>query len=325
MVAGRKVLVVDDESIVTKSCRRILAEEGYEVDTTGSGRDGLDRAFAQDFDVVVADLRMPDLDGMEVVRALKRERPETAVVIISGYGTVFSRLEAAKLDIADYIDKPFTPERIRKAVSRALSLKRRRRQAEKQHVWPDRARTKQAAVSADFRSYGPQDWSGLLRMYLTFEPKAAYQGLPPFKDLVTRRWLSGLVENPSNTNFILKHGQEMMAHAALVHYPNRPLDQEIIIFVHQKYRHRGWGRKVLLAAMNWACLDLKLRRVWLSVGRTNVPARRLYASVGFVPVSSEAADAEIEMELLLQCENCLGVRCPIFAAALSVGEWVGLC
>lgn len=325
MVAGHRILVVDDEPTVTKSCRRILAEKGYEVDTTGNAREGLDRAFARDFDVVMADLKLPDLDGMEVVRALRCERPDTAIVIITGYGTVFSRLEAAKLGVADYIEKPFTPERVRKAVSRALSSKTESRQAAKQHIWPGTTRTKAGVPAVDLRLYCTQNWSGLLHMYLTFQPKAAYQGLPPFKEAVTRRWLSDLVANPNNTNFILELRQEVIAHAALVHYPDRPGDQEIVVFVHQRRRHQGWGRKVLLAAMNWACRQLKLRRVWLSVEWSNVAARRLYASVGFVPISGEVDDTEIDMQRLLQCENCLETRCPVFAAASWAGESVEMC
>ncbi len=120
MVAERKVLVVDDEPTVTKGCRRILTEQGYDVLTTESGRDAMNRAFAQEFDLVLTDLKMPDLDGMELVRALRRERPRTAVVIITGYGTVPSAVEATRLGVSDYVEKPFTPAEIVEAVDRAL-------------------------------------------------------------------------------------------------------------------------------------------------------------------------------------------------------------
>ena len=119
MVAARKILVVDDEPMVTGSCRRILAAEGDDVEVADSGQEGLKLALSKRFDLVMADLRMPDLDGMELVRTLRRKRPETAVIIITGYGSVPSAVEAAKLGVADYIEKPFTPEEIRQAVSRA--------------------------------------------------------------------------------------------------------------------------------------------------------------------------------------------------------------
>ena len=115
-----KVLVVDDEPAVTKSSRRILTEAGYEVDTTESGREGMSRALVEEFDLVVADLKMPDLDGMELVRTLRSRRPGTAVIIITGYGTVRSAVEATRAGVSDYIEKPFTPQQMVDAVSQAL-------------------------------------------------------------------------------------------------------------------------------------------------------------------------------------------------------------
>lgn len=120
MVASRRVLVVDDEPLVAKSCRRILADKGYEVETTLSGKEGMDRAFAKDFDVVMTDLRMPDLDGMDLVRALRSQRPRTAIIVITGFGTVGSAIEATKLGVSDYVEKPFSPEQIADAVVKAL-------------------------------------------------------------------------------------------------------------------------------------------------------------------------------------------------------------
>lgn len=120
MVAARRILVVDDETMVTQSCRRILALDGHEVETTQSGRDGLQRALAQHFDLVMTDLRMPDLDGMELVRAVRRQSPGTGIIIITGYGTVPSAVAATKLGVSDYIEKPFAPNEIIAAVRKAL-------------------------------------------------------------------------------------------------------------------------------------------------------------------------------------------------------------
>ena len=120
MGARRRVLVVDDEPTVTKSCRRILSQAGYQVDTAQSGRDGMSRALSERFDLVVTDLKMPDLDGMALVGALRSQRPHTAVIIITGYGTVTSAVEATKAGVSDYIEKPFTPDQIRTAAEQAL-------------------------------------------------------------------------------------------------------------------------------------------------------------------------------------------------------------
>ena len=120
MVMARKILVVDDEPVVAKSCRRILSEAGHEVQVAQSGREGLRQALCQHFDLVVTDLRMPDLDGMDLVQAVRRDRPRTAIIIITGYGTIPSAVAATRLGVADYVEKPFTPEEILEAVNKAL-------------------------------------------------------------------------------------------------------------------------------------------------------------------------------------------------------------
>ena len=121
MVAARKILVVDDEPMVARGCRRVLTEAGYTVDVAATGREGLRRAAGERFDLVVADLKLPDLDGMELVRMLKRTQPRVAVIIITGYGSVPSAVEAVKLGVCDYIEKPFTPDQITEAIGRALT------------------------------------------------------------------------------------------------------------------------------------------------------------------------------------------------------------
>ena len=127
MHINRKALVVDDEPLVTRGCRRILTEAGYEVNTTESGRTGMRLALRKHFDLVVADLKMPDLDGMELVRALRSKRPSTAIVIVTGYGTVPSAVEATKLGVSDYIEKPFTPDQITEAANRAVAVPQEKR------------------------------------------------------------------------------------------------------------------------------------------------------------------------------------------------------
>ncbi len=127
MSSAHRVLIVDDEPLVTRSCKRILTEAGYKVDTSESGREGVDRALEGNFDLVVTDLKMPDFDGMELVRTLRNRRPGTAVVVITGYGTVRSAVEATKMGVAEYIEKPFTPEQITEAANRALPAEQEER------------------------------------------------------------------------------------------------------------------------------------------------------------------------------------------------------
>ena len=120
MTGGKRILVVDDEPVVTGSCRRALTSAGHQVEIAESGREGLNRALSQRFDVVVTDLRMPDLDGMDLVRSLRKNAPQTAIVIITGHGTIPSAVTATSLGVSEYIEKPFTPGEIVNAVNKAL-------------------------------------------------------------------------------------------------------------------------------------------------------------------------------------------------------------
>jgi DNA-binding NtrC family response regulator len=116
----KKALVIDDEQIVLDSVRKILAQEGYEVDMSTSGRAGLDMALNEVYDIVLTDIRMPEIGGMRILRDVKRARPSVPVVIITGYATVQSAVQAMKLGATDYIEKPFTPEELVNAVKTAI-------------------------------------------------------------------------------------------------------------------------------------------------------------------------------------------------------------
>ncbi len=117
-----KALVIDDEQIVLDSVRKILTEENYEVDVSLSGREGLNQAIHKEYDIVLTDIRMPDVGGMRVLRDVKRARPSLPVVMITGYASVQSAVQAMKLGAADYLEKPFTPDKLIKAVASALDI-----------------------------------------------------------------------------------------------------------------------------------------------------------------------------------------------------------
>ena len=116
----KKALVIDDEQIVLDSVKRILDEGNYVVETTLSGRQGLEWALQKRYDVVLTDVRMPDIGGMLVLRDIKRAKPALPVLIITGYATVRSAVQAMKLGASEYIEKPFTPEELLKAVAQAI-------------------------------------------------------------------------------------------------------------------------------------------------------------------------------------------------------------
>ena len=117
------VLVVDDEAVVRKAMERILAREGMEVETCPSGYAAIQRMQEREFDLVVTDLKMPGMNGMEVLRTVKILQPEVPVIIITGYATVDTAVEAMRNGASDYIAKPFTPEQIVEKVRKALAQK----------------------------------------------------------------------------------------------------------------------------------------------------------------------------------------------------------
>ncbi|MFB0532607.1 MAG: response regulator, partial [Desulfatiglandales bacterium] len=117
-----RALVIDDEQIVLDSVSKILADENYTVDVSLSGREGRDWAIQRQYDIVLTDIRMPDIGGMRVLRDIKRAKPSLPVVMITGYASVRSAVQAMKLGAADYLEKPFTPDQLLKAVASALDI-----------------------------------------------------------------------------------------------------------------------------------------------------------------------------------------------------------
>ncbi len=109
MEKGR-ILVLDDDPVVTLSCKRILGAEGYSISTVEKGDDALNRLAKEDFDLLISDVRLPDISGMEVLKEARIIKPKTDVVIITGYPTLEDARESTKLGAAEYIEKPFTPD-----------------------------------------------------------------------------------------------------------------------------------------------------------------------------------------------------------------------
>jgi DNA-binding NtrC family response regulator len=122
-VPNPRILVVDDEMIVCESCQRILEEEGYEVDISLSGREAFEKMKRNPFDIVITDLKMPGIDGMEVLRTFRRDYPDAIVIMITGFSTVETAVEAMKLGAFDYIPKPFTPDEVSVVVKKAIEKK----------------------------------------------------------------------------------------------------------------------------------------------------------------------------------------------------------
>ena len=115
------ILVIDDEQNIRTALTRCLRAEGYEVTVAVNGEDGLEKLNKEDFHLILLDMKLPGMDGIEVLRRIREYHSFTPVIMITAYGTVESAVEAMKLGAVDYLNKPFPPEEIRKVVSQVLS------------------------------------------------------------------------------------------------------------------------------------------------------------------------------------------------------------
>ncbi len=115
-----RILAVDDEPIVLDTFRKILVLDGYSVDTVETGQEALHLVQKNDYDFVFTDLKMPEYDGLEVTKAVKHLRPDVDVIMITGYGTIESAVDAMKYGAMDYVEKPFTEDELVDFVNKSL-------------------------------------------------------------------------------------------------------------------------------------------------------------------------------------------------------------
>jgi two-component system, NtrC family, response regulator HydG len=120
MKEGIPILIVDDEESMRDSMSQVLEKEGYRTKNAESGQAGLNLFTREAFEVVFLDLRLPDQDGLSVLRQMREASPETPVIIITAYGSIESAVEAIKLGAFEYLTKPFTPEELRVVAGKAL-------------------------------------------------------------------------------------------------------------------------------------------------------------------------------------------------------------
>jgi FixJ family two-component response regulator/glycine cleavage system H lipoate-binding protein len=118
-----KILVVDDELPVAKSVASTLSEKNYSVEIALSGEEALKKQEDMRPDVIIADLMMPGISGMDLLKTVKKKNPHIMFIMITGYPSIQSAVQAIKLGAFDFIPKPFTPDELRSLVSRALERK----------------------------------------------------------------------------------------------------------------------------------------------------------------------------------------------------------
>jgi two-component system, NtrC family, response regulator AtoC len=121
-----RILVVDDDEFVCSSLKWLLADEGYDVETASDGKNALTILSRESFDLVLTDLMMPEVDGLAVLHEAKRVSPNTAVIILTGYGTLDAAMAALKDGAYDFLTKPCDDGEMRYKIEGALEQKRLR-------------------------------------------------------------------------------------------------------------------------------------------------------------------------------------------------------
>lgn len=114
------ILVVDDEEIIRSGCQEILELNGYNVDLAVDGEDGLKKIKKNDYDLVLTDIMMPKMDGMELLEEIKKSGKEPVTIVITGYATIENAIDAGRKGAFDYIPKPFNPDEMLAKVERGL-------------------------------------------------------------------------------------------------------------------------------------------------------------------------------------------------------------
>ncbi|CUU01952.1 Response regulator receiver domain-containing protein [Candidatus Thermokryptus mobilis] len=120
MAEKSRVLVVDDEEALRYLLSTELAAEGYEVETAGDGDEAIEAIKQKDYDVVLLDIKMPRVDGFEVLKFIKQNKPEIKVIMLTAYADVKNAIEALKLGASDFVSKPYDLEDILTSINRAL-------------------------------------------------------------------------------------------------------------------------------------------------------------------------------------------------------------
>jgi sulfhydrogenase subunit delta len=122
MPQGTNILIIDDERQICESLRKILLKDGYDADMAFNGQQALEKLKKKSYNVAFIDIKMPDMSGMDLLHIIKEEYPDLKPIMMTGYSSIESAVEAIKLGALDYISKPFTPDKIRETFKKAIEL-----------------------------------------------------------------------------------------------------------------------------------------------------------------------------------------------------------
>ena len=107
-----KVLVIDDEQVICNACRLVLSEQGHMVEHCITGQEGLREIESSAYDLILLDLKLPDIDGTRILKFIQKKSIAVCVIVMTGYSTMSNAIEAMKLGAADYLTKPFSEDEL---------------------------------------------------------------------------------------------------------------------------------------------------------------------------------------------------------------------
>ncbi len=146
-MTGQSILLIDDEEVVLEAVSDDLKESGYQVTTANSGEEGLNRFKELQHDLVIIDLKMKGRDGLEISKEIKQLNPNTPIMILTGYGSMETAIEALQIDLEDYILKPVDRDELSRKIQRCLNKKSGSRSTHPKPTFSQNIKIKEAGLT----------------------------------------------------------------------------------------------------------------------------------------------------------------------------------
>jgi len=116
-----RVLVIDDENVICDACELVLTEKGHMVTLRKSGKTGLDAIREGTYDILLLDMKLPDMDGMEILKVVLEEKPELCTIVMTGYSSISNAVQAMRKGADNYLAKPFTDDELLQAIEESYA------------------------------------------------------------------------------------------------------------------------------------------------------------------------------------------------------------
>ena len=120
-----RVLVIDDETVICDACDLVLSEKGHTVTARETGKTGLDAIREGTYDILLLDMKLPDIDGMDILKVVQEEKPDLCTIVMTGYSSISNAVQAMREGADNYLAKPFTEDELLKAIEESHASRSR--------------------------------------------------------------------------------------------------------------------------------------------------------------------------------------------------------